>query len=274
MIYRTSNVNNKENQNSQDEKMLNILFCGAAGRMGRATAELVEKDDNITICAGVDIADGTALSFPIYKRINDVKEPPDVIIDFSNHALLPDIVSYAVKNRIPAVICTTGHSLDELAIMRDASAKIPIFYSRNMSLGINLTIELAKLAACALGGDYDVEIVEAHHNQKLDAPSGTALMIADAVNKALGGKEQYIYDRHDVRRKRGKDEIGIHSIRAGSIVGEHTIIFGGDEEILKISHSATSRSVFASGALSAAKFIVNMPNGMYDMGDIIRKANC
>lgn len=254
--------------------MLNILFCGAAGRMGRATAELVEKDDNITICAGVDIADGTALSFPIYKRINDVKETPDVIIDFSNHALLPDIVSYAVKNRIPAVICTTGHSLDELAIMRDASAKIPIFYSRNMSLGINLTIELAKLAACALGGDYDIEIVEAHHNQKLDAPSGTALMIADAVNKALGGKEQYIYDRHDVRRKRGKDEIGIHSIRAGSIVGEHTIIFGGDEEILKISHSATSRSVFASGALSAAKFIVNMPNGMYDMGDIIRKANC
>lgn len=253
--------------------MLKILFCGAVGRMGKATAELAQNDNEISICAGVDLADGGTLPFPIYKKLDDVKETPDVVIDFSHHTLLPSIISYAVGHRVPAVICTTGHSLDELAIMRDASAKIPIFYSRNMSLGINLMIELAKVAARALGGSYDIEIIEAHHNQKLDAPSGTALMLADAVNETLGGNEQYVYDRHDVRQKREKNEIGIHSVRAGSIVGEHTIIFGGDKEVLKISHSAMSRSVFASGALSAAKFIVNMPNGMYDMGDIIKKAN-
>lgn len=250
--------------------MLKILFCGAAGRMGRATAELVKDDGELTICAGVDLSSDSTLPFPIYTKTSEVKETPDVIVDFSNHALLTDILSYAVEKKIPAVICTTGHTVDELAAMEEAARMIPIFYSRNMSLGINLLTELAKKAAEVLGIGYNIEIVEAHHNKKLDAPSGTALMIADAIKDAALPDAQYVYDRHNVRRTREGREIGIHSVRAGSIVGEHSVIFGGDEEIITLSHSALSRSVFASGALRAARFITDKPCGIYDMGDIVK----
>lgn len=250
--------------------MLKILFCGASGRMGRATAELVKNDGELSICAGVDLSSDGTLPFPIYQKISDVKESPDVIVDFSNHALLPGILDYAVKKCIPAVICTTGHTEGELAAMEAAAQRIPIFYSRNMSLGINLLTELAKKAAEVLGVDYNIEIVEAHHNKKLDAPSGTALMLADAIKDAALPDAEYVYDRHDVRRVRGEREIGIHSIRAGSIVGEHQVIFGGDEEVITLSHSALSRSVFASGALRAARFIMDKPCGIYDMGDIVK----
>ena len=250
--------------------MINILFCGASGRMGKATYNLLKDYEDIKIICGIDKIKDAELPFPIYDNFNDIIESPDIIIDFSHHSLLPDILSFAVKKQIPAIICTTGHSLDEIAIMRDCASKIPIFYSRNMSIGINLLTELSKQAASILGIDYNIEIIEAHHNQKLDAPSGTALMIADSISESLDYDPNYVYDRHNVRKKRDPKEIGIHSIRAGTIVGEHSVIFGGPDEVLTISHSALSRSVFASGAVRAARFMINKSAGLYDMGDIVK----
>lgn len=250
---------------------MKILFCGSSGRMGKATCELVKNIENAEICCGVDLYPDNTAAFPVYTSINEVKEHPDVIIDFSNHTLLPDILSFAMKNKIPCVICTTGHSLDELAIMKNISAKIPVFYSRNMSLGINLLIELSKKAASLLGQDYNIEIIEKHHNQKLDAPSGTALMIADKIKDAVSYDAEYVYGRHDTHKKREPNEIGIHAVRAGTIVGEHSVIFGGPEEVITLSHSALSRSVFANGALRAASFLIGKPAGLYDMSDLINE---
>lgn len=252
--------------------MIKILFCGACGRMGRATYELTKGSDQYTFLCGVDVAPAADLPFPIYPSIDDCPEVPDVIVDFSHHSALPSILDYAVFHKVPAVICTTGHTEEETALMKTASEKVPVFFSRNMSIGINLLIELSKKAAALLGEDFNIEIVEAHHNQKLDAPSGTALMIADEIRDTVDFDAEYVYDRHSVRKKRDPKEIGIHSIRAGSIVGEHSVIFGGPNEVITLSHSALSRSVFANGALRAAKFVIGKPAGMYDMSDVIRNA--
>ena len=192
----------------------------------------------------------------------------DVIIDFSNPAVLDDMLDYAKEHSLPCIICTTGYDEEQKAKIAEASKSVPVFYSGNMSLGINLIIELAKKAASVFGEDFDVEIVEQHHNQKLDAPSGTALMIADAVASVKPDSE-YVYDRHSYRKKRDKREIGIHSVRGGNIVGEHEIIFAGTDEVLKISHSAHSKTVFAVGALNAAVFIVGKKPGMYNMSDLL-----
>lgn len=252
--------------------MVNILFCGACGRMGHATYDLTKGSDRYRIVCGVDVTPASDLPFPVYANISDVAEAPDVIVDFSHHTALPAVLMYAQAKKIPAVICTTGHDEAEMAQMRQAAGKIPIFFSRNMSIGINLLIELSKKAAALLGVDFNVEIVEAHHNQKLDAPSGTALMIADGIAEAVPYDANYVYDRHSVRKKRDPAEIGIHSIRAGTIVGEHSVIFGGPNEVITLSHSALSRSVFANGALRAAEFLIGKPAGMYDMGDLIRQS--
>ena len=206
---------------------------------------------------------------PVYDSFDAVRERVDCIIDFSNHALLPKILAYALDQRLPAVIATTGHTEAERAQMREAAAHIPVFSSGNMSLGINVLISLAKSAAAALGSDFDIEIVEMHHNRKLDAPSGTALMIADGIREALPYEPEYIYDRTQRRAPRGRSEIGIHSIRGGTIVGEHEVIFSGRGEVIRISHSAQGRELFAQGALAAAEYIKNKQNGLYSMKELL-----
>lgn len=247
--------------------MTNIILCGCGGRMGRAIAEAA--DGSARIVAGVDLnASALSLPFPVYENISDFDGKGDVIVDFSHHLALPSLLSYAKATKTPLVVATTGHTEDELALMRESSEEIAIFYSGNFSIGINLLVNLAKQAARTLGVDFDVEIIEKHHNKKLDAPSGTALMIANAVADEREESE-YVYDRHSVRKAREQSEIGIHSVRGGTIVGEHEIIFAGTNEVVSISHSAASREIFATGALRAAVYLANKSAGLYSMTDLI-----
>lgn len=235
--------------------------------MGRAIAEAA--DGSARIVAGVDLnASALSLPFPVYENISDFDGKGDVIVDFSHHLALPSLLSYAKATKTPLVVATTGHTEDELALMRESSEEIAIFYSGNFSIGINLLVNLAKQAARTLGVDFDVEIIEKHHNKKLDAPSGTALMIANAVADEREESE-YVYDRHSVRKAREQSEIGIHSVRGGTIVGEHEIIFAGTNEVVSISHSAASREIFATGALRAAVYLANKSAGLYSMTDLI-----
>ena len=248
--------------------MIKILLSGAHGRMGKAVLAATESTSGrLEVISGVDIADGNS-TFPVYHDINLTVEKPDVIIDFSHHTSLPSIMEYAVKHNIPAVIATTGHTEEESAIMKKSAEHIPVFFSRNMSLGVNLLIALCKKASEILGEDFDIEIIEKHHHNKLDAPSGTALMIADAISETRAESE-YIYDRHSVRKKRETKEIGIHAVRGGSIIGEHEVIFAGKDELITLSHSAASRELFATGALKAAEFIVGKSAGLYDMNSMV-----
>ena len=238
--------------------------------MGLAVSALVSERNDVKIVAGVDISTCSeqTTGYPVYNSISEFTERADVIVDFSHHSALPALLDYAIKTSTPIVVCTTGHTADELALMRDASAHVAVFSSGNMSIGINLLLELCKKASETLGVDFDVEIVEKHHNKKLDAPSGTALMIADAISETRDETE-YVYDRHSVRRKREPSEIGIHSVRGGTIVGEHEVIFAGNNEMITLSHTAMSREIFAAGAVRAATFIKGRPAGTYNMSDVI-----
>lgn len=248
--------------------MTGILMTGACGKMGNAIAAAVSKREDCKIVAGIDLVNKNK-DFPIFHSFDEVNVDVDVIIDFSNPSLLDSLLDYACKNKIPAVICTTGFSKEQIEQINSASKIIPIFYSGNMSLGINLMIELSKRAAAVLGGDFDIEIIEKHHNQKIDAPSGTALMIADGISSVLEDEPNYIYDRHSVRKKRDKKEIGIHAVRGGNIVGEHEVIFAGHDEVVTISHSARSKEVFAVGAINASIFMVGKEPKMYNMGNLL-----
>ncbi len=250
--------------------MVNILLCGCNGRMGRFITDIAATRTDCRIAAGVDVTENTAASFPIFCAPQDCTEAVDVIIDFSHPSSLNALLDYAVDKKIPAVICTTGLSDNMISRIKIASQTVPMFFSGNMSLGINLLMELAKKAAQVLGDSFDVEIVEKHHNQKLDAPSGTALMLADAVKDGLLYEPTYIYDRHSVRQKRDPKEIGISSLRGGNIVGEHEVMFAGRDEIITLSHSARSREVFAVGALNAATFLFDKSAGMYSMTDLVK----
>lgn len=253
--------------------MTRICITGACGRMGRVITSLVEKREDCKIVSGVDKTGEKYADFPVFTSVFDLQNnpdaKPDVIIDFSHPSALPDLLSYCKMNNVPAVIATTGYSDEERAQIEAAAAQIPIFFTFNMSLGINLLADLAKRAVQVLGGQFDIEIVEKHHNQKKDAPSGTAIMLAEAINEELDGKMRYVYDRHAVRRPREKEEIGMHAIRGGTIVGEHDIIFAGHDEVITLSHSAQSREVFAVGAVNAAVFLSGKPAGLYAMGDLI-----
>lgn len=249
--------------------MIKILLVGANGRMGQQIASLTKEYDGYEIVAGIDSYDGIKNEFPVYAKFDDCKEKCDVIIDFSNPAGLTNILSYAKENGLPLVLATTGFSKEQLEAIKIASKDIPLFFSSNMSLGVNLLIDLVKKAASVLGEGFDIEIVEKHHNQKLDAPSGTALAIADAISEVEPNPMEYVYDRHSVRKKRDKKEIGISSVRGGNIVGEHEVIFAGMDEIIEIKHHASSRRVFAEGALRAAKFMAGKKNGMYSMKDML-----
>lgn len=246
-----------------------ILISGAAGKMGHAVAAAIAGREDCVATAGVDLNTESYGGFSIYQSFQELPEKPDVIIDFSNPAILDDLLEYCLVNGVPAVLATTGYNEEQLAKIKKASASIPVFFSFNMSLGINLLVQLAKKAATILGGQFDIEIVEKHHNQKIDAPSGTALMLADAINDTLDNANHYVYDRHSKRQKREKTEIGLHAIRGGTIVGEHDIIFAGHDEVITLSHSAASKEVFAVGAVNAAVFLAEQKPGMYDMSALM-----
>ncbi len=249
--------------------MTKIAIVGCNGKMGGFVAEAVRENAACETLFGVDAFGVSKADFPVYKSFDEAADKPDVIIDFSNPAALDGMLAYALENRIPCVICTTGYSQEQVARIKAASEQIAVFYSGNMSLGINLLIELAKQATKVLGGSFDIEIIEKHHNLKVDAPSGTALMIADAVSDTLEQEPQYVYDRHSYRKKRSKNEIGIHSVRGGTIVGEHEVIFAGHDEVVTVTHQAQSKQVFAVGAVNAAAFLAKQGAGMYDMSDLL-----
>lgn len=250
--------------------MPKILLSGCNGRMGRAITEICASKPDMKIVAGFDLNTVQQSDYPVYVSFTDYTGDADVLIDFSNAAITNDLLAYCINRKLPVVICTTGHSPEQLESIKAASHKIPVFRSGNMSIGINLILELLRQCANVLGTDYDVEIVEAHHNQKLDAPSGTALMLAQAVSEALLYDPVYTYDRHTRRQTRPAHEIGIHSVRGGTIVGEHQVMFCGRDEVIEIKHTALSREVFAAGAVSAATFLANQTQpGLYQMRDVI-----
>lgn len=248
--------------------MLRIILSGCCGKMGKVLNDIVKNDESCKIVAGVDPVNTAYDGFPVFDKFDNLPNA-DVIVDFSNPSALDGMLTYAAKNKLPCVIATTGYSEQEIKKIQTASTLIPIFFTSNLSLGINLLVSLSKKAAEILGGDFDVEIIEKHHNQKIDAPSGTAIMLANAINETMDNKMIYEYDRHAKRAKRSKNEIGMHSVRGGTIVGEHEIIFAGNDEVVSLKHQAFSKSVFVAGALKAAKFIHNKPAAMYDMNDLI-----
>lgn len=248
--------------------MNRIILSGCSGKMGRTVANIVENRQDCEIVAGLDIHPMDS-AFPVFTSPTECTVKADVIIDFSHPSCTIPLLNYAKDNHIPAVICTTGLGEEQLAAINAASECIPVFFSANMSLGVNLMAELCKKAAAILGNDFDVEIIEKHHNQKIDAPSGTALMLADAVASSLPHPSLYEYDRHSRRQKRDKNEIGIHAVRGGTIVGEHEVIFAGRDEVLTISHSAASKEIFAVGAVNAAVFLAQKSNGIYNMGSMV-----
>ena len=254
--------------------MTNLILCGCGGRMGQAIVRAAAQSDSLRIVAGVDVnadAIAPACPFPVYQNVSEFPDRADVIVDFSHHTALPSLLAYAKATDTPLVVATTGHTEEELAEMKETAKEVGVFFSRNMSIGINLLIELCRTAAKTLGTSFDVEIIEKHHNQKLDAPSGTALMIAEGIAEERETTE-FVYDRHAVRKKRSSEEIGIHSVRGGTIVGEHEAIFAGENEIVTLSHTATSREVFAAGALRAAVYMTGKSAGLYDMTDLIRES--
>lgn len=238
--------------------------------MGKVISTCVNETDGITIVAGVDINKEVSFNYPVFSSIYEIDKTADVIIDFSHPALVADVIDYAVKKRIALVEATTG--LDDVLVEKLSSASefTPVFRSANMSVGINLIAEVCKNVAKILGDKFDIEIIEAHHNKKIDAPSGTALLLADEINKGCDNQYNYVYDRQSFRKARDKKEIGIHAIRGGTIVGEHEVIFAGQDEIVKISHSASSKEVFAVGSVKAAMYLAGKPAGLYDMSDVIK----
>lgn len=250
--------------------MTKVLMHGCNGKIGRAITRLINEQEGIEIVAGVDPYLEVPNTYPVFPNINECNIPCDVIIDFSTATAVKSLIDYSVEHNIPAVICTTGLSEEDITYLKAASIKVPIFFSANMSLGVNLLIALAKRAAEVLGDSgFDIEIIEKHHNQKIDAPSGTALAIADAINDTLNHEYAYRYDRSTVREKRPKKEIGIHAVRGGTIVGEHDILFAGNDEFITLSHQATSKEVFANGAIKAAKFLAGKAPGLYNMDHLL-----
>lgn len=250
--------------------MIKMMMHGCNGKMGRMITEIVKGDENAVIVAGVDAYTEVPNEYPVFDSIDKCGVDVDVVIDFSNAGAVDALMDYCVEKKLPVVLCTTGLSEDQLAKVEEASRSIAVLKSANMSLGVNLLLKLLKDAAKVLApAGYDVELVERHHNQKVDAPSGTALALADAVNEALENEYHYVYDRSQVRKKREKKEIGISAVRGGTIVGEHEVIFAGTDEVVEFKHTAHSRGVFAKGAVEAGKFLAGKEAGMYDMGDVI-----
>ena len=250
--------------------MVKVIMHGCNGHMGRVVTDICSKDENTKIVAGIDPYTGVPNEYPVFESLDKCDIEADVIIDFSNASSIEALIKYAVSTSTPVVLCTTGLSDEQLGEVEDASAKVAILKSANMSLGINTLMDLVKKAAnIFVEAGYDIEIVEKHHNRKVDAPSGTAIALADSINEEYDNSYEYVYDRSTRREKRPEKEIGISAVRGGTIVGDHDVIFAGMDEVITLSHTAYSRSVFAKGAVEAAKFLAGKPAGMYDMKDVI-----
>lgn len=252
--------------------MIQILMNGCSGRMGRIITALVKEDPRFTITAGVDSRTTDDLGYPVYASLSAVKESFDVVIDFSTAAAVPAVLQFCAENSKPLVLCTTGLTPEQEAQVVTASEKIPVFFSANMSLGINLLIELCQKAAAILApAGFDIEINERHHNRKIDAPSGTALSIGRALIDTLGDSYHMTTDRCDKRQARDPYEIGMTAMRGGTIVGEHTVLFAGHDELFEVKHTALSREVFGNGALNAAAFLISQQPGLYSMKQLIEE---
>ena len=250
--------------------MTDILLHGCNGRMGQMIAGLLKEDSEARIVAGVDAYTGIENPFPVFSRISDCDVKADVVMGFSNAGGADALLEWCVSTKRPVLLCTTGLSPEQLERVEEAAKETAVLKSANMSVGINLLLKLLKEAAPTLAAaGFDIEIVEKHHNQKLDAPSGTALALADAINEASDGVYTYVYDRSQVRQKRGSRELGISAVRGGTIVGDHDVIFAGTDEVITFEHRAYSRAVFGKGAIQAAKFLAGKPAGRYDMSDVI-----
>lgn len=250
--------------------MTRIIMCGCNGHMGQVITNLCKADDTVEIVAGIDVYDGIKNDYPVFANVADCDVEADVMIDFSNASVVDGLLRYCADKKLPVILCTTGLSSAQLDLVRETSKQVAVLKSANMSLGVNTLLRLLATAAQVLApAGFDMEIVEKHHNQKLDAPSGTALALADAMRDALTEDYAYKYDRSQERKKRDKYEIGIQAVRGGNIVGEHEVIFAGTDEVITFKHQATSKAVFGKGAVEAAKFLAGKPAGMYDMSDVI-----
>ncbi len=250
--------------------MTRIILNGCNGKMGGIITDLAADMDDVSIVAGIDVEDTGSRDYPVFKSLTDCDIPADVVVDFSSAKATDALLDGCVKKGLPLVLCTTGLSEEQISKVKEDSLKIPILRSANMSLGINLFLKLIKEAAAVLADSgFDIEIVEMHHNQKVDAPSGTALALADAANEGAGGEYHIRTERASAREKRDPKEIGISSVRGGTIVGEHDVIFAGPDEVISFNHTAYSRAVFGKGAIEAAKFLANKGPGLYDMSDVI-----
>ena len=250
--------------------MIKVLMCGYNGQMGRTIDAMVAKEENMEIAAGVDIVENPAVAYPTFTSIKDCSVKCDVVIDFSSSKCTEDLLQYCIETQTPVVLCSTGHTPEQLKLIEEASKKVAVFKSANMSLGINLLIKLLKEATPILSeAGFDIEIVEKHHNRKKDAPSGTAIMLGDAINESVNNKYHYTYDRSERSESRDPEEIGFSAVRGGSIVGDHDVIFAGQDEVITLSHRAYSRALFAKGAISAAAFLAGKGSGMYNMQDVL-----
>lgn len=251
--------------------MVRAIMHGCNGKMGRVITGLIRDDDAIEIVAGIDTYTGTANDYPVFESIEACDVEADVVIDFSNASAVDHLLDYCAKKKLPVVLCTTGLSEEQLRKVEETAEQTAVLKSANMSLGINLLLKLLQNAAKVLGpAGFDIELVERHHNQKVDAPSGTALALADSVNEALDNQYIYVFDRSQVRQKRGEKEIGISAVRGGTIVGDHEVIFAGADEVIEFKHTAYSKAVFGKGAVEAAKFLAGKKAGKYDMSDVIQ----
>ena len=251
--------------------MIKLIISGCNGRMGQVVTRLAKADGGFEIVAGFDQNAVKLSDYPVYSHPLEYAGSADVVVDFSSPAALDALLSWCKAKNVPVILCSTGYSPEQLDTIKADSAEMPIFKSANMSLGINVLTTLIKRAAEIMGETFDIEIVEKHHNQKKDAPSGTAIMLADAVKEGLNYEPEYVYDRSTVRQPRDKKEIGISAVRAGTIPGEHTVIFAGTDEVIEFKHTAYSREIFAAGAVKAAKFMAGITApGMYDMSDVLK----
>ena len=247
-------------------------MVGCNGRMGQVISNLVAQDENAKIVAGVDVFDDGRNSYPVFKNLEECTVAADAVIDFSSPKGLEELLRVSKERNLPLVLCTTGYSDEEIKKIEEASKEVAILRSANMSLGVNTLLKLVSVAANVLAkADFDIEIVEKHHNQKVDAPSGTALALADAINEALNKEYHYMYDRSKVREKRDKKEIGISAVRGGNIVGEHEVIFAGTDEVIEFKHTAYSKAIFGKGAITAAKYLAGKGPGLYSMSDVIEQ---
>ena len=250
--------------------MTRIIMHGCNGHMGQVISGLVENDPNTEMAAGIDVADNGRNKYPVFTNLEDCTVEADVIIDFSTAKAVDHLLDYCVEHQVPVVLCTTGLSEEQLEKVKEASGKVAVLKSANMSLGINTLLKLIQEAAKIFAASgYDMEIVERHHRLKVDAPSGTALALADSLNEAMNHEYHYVFDRSQVRQKREDKEIGISAVRGGTIVGDHEVIFAGPDEVIEFKHTAYSKTVFGKGAVEAAKFLAGKPAGMYDMSNVI-----